>query len=115
MERDKAVLRCSFCTKEQGPTRRLIGGPTDVFICTDCVALCGQIALADRLAPGEPVPILITAEMAAYRGSQPTYPDTALMAEVWEIRAILERVAAAVESLRAEITVMHGKESGNSL
>ena len=34
---------CSFCGKAQGQVKRLIAGPDRVFICDECVALCGQI------------------------------------------------------------------------
>lgn len=31
-------IRCSFCGKEQGQVRRLVKGPTNIFICDECVA-----------------------------------------------------------------------------
>ena len=35
--------RCSFCGKAQSQVKRLIAGPDRVFICDECVAVCGQI------------------------------------------------------------------------
>jgi ATP-dependent Clp protease ATP-binding subunit ClpX len=35
--------RCSFCGKAQSQVKRLIAGPDRVFICDECVSLCGQI------------------------------------------------------------------------
>jgi len=35
--------QCSFCRKGQAEVKRLIAGPDRVFICDECVALCGQI------------------------------------------------------------------------
>ena len=35
--------KCSFCNKLQGTVKRLIAGPAGVFICDECVGLCGQI------------------------------------------------------------------------
>ncbi|GAB2972264.1 hypothetical protein GCM10023080_040440 [Streptomyces pseudoechinosporeus] len=35
-------VRCSFCGKPGGDERRLVAGP-DVWICADCVTLCGEI------------------------------------------------------------------------
>ncbi len=35
--------KCSFCNKFQGAVKRLIAGPAGVFICDECVGLCGQI------------------------------------------------------------------------
>ncbi len=40
---DKTVrLHCSFCGKSQDRVRKLIAGPT-VYICDECVGLCGDI------------------------------------------------------------------------
>ncbi len=38
--------RCSFCGKTQDQVRKLIAGPS-VYICTECVALCQEIAADD--------------------------------------------------------------------
>ena len=43
---DDALLRCSFCGKDQTAVRKLIAGP-DVYICNECVDLCDRI-LADE-------------------------------------------------------------------
>lgn len=37
-------LSCSFCGKSQNQVKKLIAGP-DVYICDDCVTLCGNILL----------------------------------------------------------------------
>jgi ATP-dependent Clp protease ATP-binding subunit ClpX len=56
---DRRVRRCSFCGKKQGEVR-LVAGPSDVYICHLCVALCNEIlaqeAAADRPPdpPGQP-------------------------------------------------------------
>ena len=42
---------CSFCGKAQGQVKRLIAGPDRVFICDECVALCGQIIAEESPAP----------------------------------------------------------------
>jgi len=34
---------CSFCGKSQSQVKRMIAGPNDVQICSECVALCNQI------------------------------------------------------------------------
>jgi hypothetical protein len=34
---------CSFCGKAQSQVKRMIAGPNDVQICSECVALCNQI------------------------------------------------------------------------
>jgi ATP-dependent Clp protease ATP-binding subunit ClpX len=35
--------RCSFCRRAHDEVNRLIAGPEGVFICDECVALCGEI------------------------------------------------------------------------
>jgi hypothetical protein len=39
---DERSARCSFCGHSRTEERRLVAGP-DVWICADCVALCGEI------------------------------------------------------------------------
>jgi len=41
---------CSFCGKSQKEVRILIAGPT-VFICDECVDLCGQIVAEQPRKP----------------------------------------------------------------
>lgn len=43
-------LYCSFCGKAEYEAFMLIAGPT-VFICSDCVALCGDLVAARRKEP----------------------------------------------------------------
>ncbi len=54
---DRPVHRCSFCGKKQGEVR-LVAGPSDVYICHLCVALCNEILALDAPAdpPGSPEP-----------------------------------------------------------
>ena len=47
---EQSSYRCSFCSKAQGQVKRLIAGPDRVFICDECVALCGQI-ISDETPP----------------------------------------------------------------
>ena len=51
--RDQTVppspIRCSFCGKEQGQVRKLVKGPTNTYICDECVAACVEI-LEESLA-----------------------------------------------------------------
>jgi hypothetical protein len=41
------TLYCSFCAKSQHDVRKLIAGP-EVFICNECVELCGDIVEPDE-------------------------------------------------------------------
>jgi ATP-dependent Clp protease ATP-binding subunit ClpX len=45
-------LRCSFCEKSQAEVNKLIKGPSDktqVYICDECVRVCGSILSEDGL------------------------------------------------------------------
>ena len=48
---DSRELCCSFCGKSQAQVKRLIAGPDRVFICDECVALCGQIITEESPTP----------------------------------------------------------------
>lgn len=39
---ENSQIKCSFCGKSQDEVKRLIAGP-DVYICDECVQLCGEI------------------------------------------------------------------------
>jgi ATP-dependent Clp protease ATP-binding subunit ClpX len=39
---------CSFCGKPQDSVKRLIAGPSKIFICNECVGRCQQIISDDR-------------------------------------------------------------------
>ena len=36
-------VRCSFCNKTQNQVRKLIAGPSGVYICDECIEICGDI------------------------------------------------------------------------
>lgn len=40
-------LHCSFCSRSQEEVRKLISGPSDVYICDECVDLCNEIISED--------------------------------------------------------------------
>ena len=42
---------CSFCGKAQSQVKRMIAGPNDVQICSECVALCNQIIAETESKP----------------------------------------------------------------
>ncbi|NYT66049.1 ATP-dependent Clp protease ATP-binding subunit ClpX [Alcaligenaceae bacterium] len=44
---DDKVLQCSFCNKSQHEVRKLIAGPSSVFICDECIDLCNDIILEE--------------------------------------------------------------------
>lgn len=40
---DKDNVRCSFCGKTQDQVKRMISGPTGVYICDECIGICQDI------------------------------------------------------------------------
>jgi len=51
-----ADYRCSFCGKRQDQVKKLIAGPTPVFICDECVTLCKEIVDEEFSGPPRPEP-----------------------------------------------------------
>ena len=49
---NRSDYQCSFCGKAQAQVKRLIAGPDRVFICDECVSLCGQIIAEE--SPAQP-------------------------------------------------------------
>lgn len=45
-----AKLLCSFCGKDEQHVAKLIAGPDDVHICTECVELCVDVHIAEGTA-----------------------------------------------------------------
>ncbi len=72
---DRPVRRCSFCGKKQGEVR-LVAGPSDVYICNLCVALCNEI-----LAHGDEPRGLSTPGPRDPEGPQPPGQWSARIAE----------------------------------
>ena len=46
---DDGQIRCSFCGKTQEQVRKLVKGPSNIYICDECVAACADI-LEESLA-----------------------------------------------------------------
>ncbi len=40
-------IKCSFCGKPQGAVKKLISGPSGVFICDECVEICSDIIMEE--------------------------------------------------------------------
>ncbi len=65
---------CSFCKRQQDQVRRLIAGPDSVYICDECVDLCREILVDERLpepasgvfVPEIPSPETIVARLDEY-------------------------------------------------
>lgn len=39
----ESKVRCSFCNKTQDQVRKLIAGPSGIYICDECIDLCSEI------------------------------------------------------------------------
>ncbi len=52
--RGEERVRCSFCGKTQNQVRKLIAGPNGVYICDDCVDVCGEI-IDEEFEDGDPI------------------------------------------------------------
>ena len=42
-------IRCSFCNKSQDEVRKLIAGPSGVYICDECVQMCTDVLEEEML------------------------------------------------------------------
>ena len=50
-ENNRRKPRCSFCGKSQDEVSKLIAGPANTFICSDCIQLCNVILRDEKSAP----------------------------------------------------------------
>lgn len=50
-ENNRRKPRCSFCGKSQDEVSKLIAGPVNTFICSDCIQLCNVILRDEKSAP----------------------------------------------------------------
>lgn len=48
---DTSNYKCSFCGKLQQQVKRIFAGPDRVFICDECIGLCGQIMTEEGQTP----------------------------------------------------------------
>ena len=46
-------IKCSFCGKPQGQVRKMISGPSGVYICDECIELCNDIIMEEFDDVGE--------------------------------------------------------------
>jgi hypothetical protein len=82
----RAGLACSFCMKPPGDVARMVAGP-GVYICNECVDLCGQI---------------ISSQPQGRRDGDPEAWHTRLTDD--ELLAHLPKVAAASTQVELQLT-----------
>ncbi len=89
-----AVLACcSFCLKPSTEVAKLVAGH-GVYICNECVALCGEIIQAELAAPATAGPA----------GRQPQVAPWQQQTSLDEILAALPGVAASGQQAQAYLT-----------
>ena len=93
------IACCSFCLKPNTQVAKLVAGH-GVYICNECVALCGEIIQAE-LAAGPPSAGPPPADPA---GGQPRVAPWEQEMSLEEILAALPRVAAAGQQAQEYLT-----------
>lgn len=89
---------CSFCLKPSTEVAKLVAGH-GVYICNECVALCGEIIQAEVSRPAAPGPAA-----AAPADSPPRLAPWEQEMTLEEILAALPRVAAAGQQAQEYLT-----------
>ena len=51
--KDNEHLHCSFCGKPEELTKRLIAGPSGIYICDECIEVCRDVLKEDQKADGK--------------------------------------------------------------
>ena len=62
-------IRCSFCNKNQDQVRKLIAGPSGIYICDECVGICSEIIedeLEDVAVTNQEINLLKPREIKAF-------------------------------------------------
>ena len=72
----KVIVSCSFCGKNQSKVRKIIAGPSGVYICDECIQVCNDIleedldiensVLADNLNFTIPTPMQLRESLDEY-------------------------------------------------
>lgn len=87
------IACCSFCLKPNTQVAKLVAGH-GVYICNECVALCGEIIQAELAGPPPADPA----------GGQPRVAPWEQEMSLEEILAALPRVAAAGQQAQEYLT-----------
>jgi hypothetical protein len=109
-KQSRVVYRCSFCGKAQDVVRRLIAGPGGVYICNECVNLCNEIIAEGEQtrhtesAQAADAPAWVSSTTINRRGDGASERSLeALMHELAEARAAIERLAGENGALRERL------------
>ena len=84
-------VRCSFCAKPSSEVERVIAGP-GIYICNECVGLCGEILRAGQGKPSAP-----QARLPAWEN----LTDEQLLEMLPRVAAVGEQTEASLQRLVA--------------
>src|SRR5579862_3832114 len=82
-------VRCSFCGKPSSEVEKVIAGP-GVYICNECVGLCGEILRAEQGKPSVP---------QAQRPAWENLTDEQILDLLPRIAAVGEQTEASLQRL----------------
>ena len=94
--------RCSFCGKTQDEVGRLIAGPNNIFICTDCIQLCNVVLREEFGSDAFPDTPCMPAEKRADYVSAPVF-DTLPKPE--EIKQFLDQYVIGQDEAKKVLSV----------
>ncbi len=115
---------CSFCGKTQDQVRRLIAGPSAVYICDECVELCREIIqeedstpAAKRKAPRQstPPPKVIYQQLSEYVVGQEQAKKVLSVAVYNHYKRIGAQKKGEVELEKSNILLLGPTGSGKTL
>ncbi|TLP58872.1 ClpX C4-type zinc finger protein [Microbispora triticiradicis] len=85
-------IRCSFCSKSKTEVNKMVAGP-GVYICDECVGLCGEIIAAEFAKSAQSAEAAQSAEGAQSAEAAPEIPYAESMTDE-QILEFLPRIAA---------------------
>src|SRR3989304_43233 len=119
----KVSYNCSFCAKNQEQVRRLIAGPSAVYICDECVELCREIIQEDSSAtvkpkiplPRIPPPKVIYQQLSEYVVGQEQAKKVLSVAVYNHYKRIAGNASRDVELEKSNILLLGPTGCGNTL
>ncbi|WP_182886319.1 ClpX C4-type zinc finger protein [Microbispora sp. H10885] len=88
-------IRCSFCSKSKTEVNKMVAGP-GVYICDECVGLCGEIIAAESAKSAQSAQSAQSAESAEAAPEIP-YAESMTDEQILEFLPRIAAVGAQVE------------------
>jgi ATP-dependent Clp protease ATP-binding subunit ClpX len=119
----KISYNCSFCGKNQDQVRRLIAGPSAVYICDECVDLCREIIQEDSSSKVKsrqplqriPPPKVIYEQLSEYVVGQEQAKKVLSVAVYNHYKRIGANAGGGVELEKSNILLLGPTGSGKTL